>query len=226
MSYARLTAAHRASRHVSREAAGDLREFTFIRAHGWGRILAAADRSAIGRCHTSRMRSQVSSISLVGLLLAVGAGALHAVVSPSLTIADVHPNLALVATVLVATLAGAEVSVSWAFASGLSANLLVREPLGAIPLGLLLAVGATRVLARLVPGPTWPRVLAAAAIGSLLVDGVSLVISSVVGATAPGGDLGGVLIAAALLNAGLTLAALAPVGAVMRRFGPERRSAW
>ena len=170
--------------------------------------------------------SQVTSISLVGLLLAVGVGLLHAVVSPSVTVAGVHPNLVLVGAVLVTAFAGTEASLAWAFASGLTANLLVREPAGAIPLGLLLVVGTASLLARLVPRPRWARVAAVALIGSFVADGAILLTRGIVGDPTPSGDLGGVLLAAALLNGTLSLLALAPISAMVRRFGPDRRRAW
>ncbi len=58
-------------------------------------------------------------------------GIVHAGLSPVIEIAGVRPNLMLVAVVLVTALAGFGPGVVWAFAGGLTANLLTHEPLGA-----------------------------------------------------------------------------------------------
>ena len=61
-------------------------------------------------------------------------GIVHAGLSPVIEIAGVRPNLMLVAVVLVTALAGFGPGVVWAFAGGLTANLLTNDPLGAGPL--------------------------------------------------------------------------------------------
>ena len=85
-----------------------------------------------------------------------------------------HPNLVLVAAVTVTVIRGFGPGVAWAFVAGLTANLLTREPLGSIPLGLLLVVAAVSGGARLFGRLAWAYPVAAVAIGSVVVDAISL----------------------------------------------------
>ena len=64
--------------------------------------------------------------------------------APVIVIGGVKPNLVLVAVVLVSCWSGSCPGIVWAFAAGLTANLLIRNPLGSIPLEML-------VVAALVP---------------------------------------------------------------------------
>ena len=115
-----------------------------------------------------------TQISYIGLLLAVVIGILHAAVAPVIAIGDVHPNLVLVAVVAVTVMKGFGPGVAWAFAAGLTANLLTREPLGSIPLGLLVVAAATSGGARLFGRLSWAYPVAAVALGSIVVDAISL----------------------------------------------------
>jgi len=67
----------------------------------------------------------------------------------------------LVAVVLVTAMRGFGAGVIWAFVAGVSANLLVREPLGSIPLGLLLVAAAVAGGERLFGRLTWAYPVAA-----------------------------------------------------------------
>jgi cell shape-determining protein MreD len=138
----------------------------------------------------------------------------------------VKPNLVLVSVVLVTTTFGFEAGVVWAFVAGLVANLLIPEPLGSIPLALLavsaLAAGGGRVLGRLV----WVYPIAAAFVGSLVADLISLAALSLVAGSLGTGIPVQLLVSAAVLNAAITGLLLIPMRILVQRFGPEERPAW
>ncbi len=108
-------------------------------------------------------------------------GILHAGLAPVIEVAGVHPNLVLVAVVLVTAILGFGPGIVWAFVAGLTANLLVQEPLGSLPslccwVGAMVA-GGDRLLGRLV----WVYPLLAALVGSVLADIVTLGVFRLVG---------------------------------------------
>ena len=108
-------------------------------------------------------------------------GIAHAGLAPAVVVGGVKPNLVLVAVVLVTTNFGFSVGITWAFLAGLVAYLLIPEPLGSIPLALLVVAaivsGGGRVLGRLV----WAYPILAAFVGSIVADLVSLAALSLVG---------------------------------------------
>jgi len=153
-------------------------------------------------------------------------GIVHAGLSPEIEIAGVHPNLMLVAVVLVTALAGFGPGVIWAFAGGLTANLLTHEPLGAVPLSLLLVsamvAGGDRLFGRLI----WVYPILAAFAGSILAD---LVILGIFRLMADGPTLGipvDLVLPAAVLNAALTGVLLYPSRLLARRLVLEEKPAW
>lgn len=131
------------------------------------------------------------------------------------------PNLVLVAVVLVTALFGFLPGITWAFVAGLTANLLVGEPLGSIPLTMLVAAGVVAVGSRVVgrSNLVYPAVAALAA--SIVADIALLLVRRLVG-----DDQGGVLpmdiiLAAAVLNAALAGLLAFPVRAGLARYGDE-----
>jgi rod shape-determining protein MreD len=173
-----------------------------------------------------RRAGRGTQISYVTVLLAVLIGILHAAVAPVVVIGGVHPNLALVAVVLVTVLQGPGPGVMWAFVGGVTANLLVREPLGSIPLGLLLVAAAVAAGERLFGRLTWGYPLAAVAIGSLAVDGLGLWILHLVDPPLAGGLPVQRIVAAALLNTIIAAAALLPARLLLARTSAAERAAW
>jgi rod shape-determining protein MreD len=166
-------------------------------------------------------------MSYLSPLLAVVVGIVHAGLAPVIVIAGVKPNIVLVAVVLVTCIAGFMPGITWAFVAGLTANLLVGEPLGSVPLVLLLVAvliaGGNRVMGGLV----WIYPVAAAFIGSIVADIGSLLISDLVseGSTsaAPPFDI---ILVAALLNAAIVGLLLVPARALAVRYAPEDAPAW
>jgi len=165
-------------------------------------------------------------ISYIGVLLAVLIGILHAALAPVLTVADVHPNIVLIAVVLVTTFVGFGPGVVWAFVAGLTANLLGRDPLGSVPLALLLVAagvaGGNHLFGRL----AWAIPVLAVLLGSILVDGVSLGILRLVDSSLAGGIPVQRILTAALLNASIAGLLIVPARLLAARIAPEETAAW
>lgn len=167
-----------------------------------------------------------TQISYIALLLAVLAGILHAAVAPVIAIGDVHPNPVLVAVVAVTVVSGFGQGVAWAFVAGLTANLLTREPLGSIPLGLLLVAAATAGGERLFGRLFWAYPVVAVGLGSIAVDGVSLVVLLLVDPPLSGAFPMQRIAAAAVLNAVVAAIVILPTRALLERAGAEEKAAW
>ena len=146
--------------------------------------------------------------------------------APVLAIGGVHPNLILVAVVLATVLRGFGIGVAWAFVGGLTANLLIRDPLGGLPLALLVVAavvaGAERLFGRL----SWGYPLLSLALGSVIVDTISLGILRMVDVPLAGAFPTQRLIAAALLNTAIAGIALLPTRILLARAGAADRPAW
>ena len=168
----------------------------------------------------------VRPISYLSPLVAVIVGIVHAGLAPVIVVRGVKPNLLLVAVVLVTCLAGFMPGITWAFVGGLTVNLLVGEPLGSVPLMLLLVAALIAGGSRALGGLVWIFPVAAAFVGSIVADVGSLFISQLVTdavAAAPPFDI---LLAAAVLNAGIVAILLYPARALTRRYAPEEAPAW
>lgn len=153
-------------------------------------------------------------------------GILHAAVAPVIAIGDVHPNFVLVAVVLVTVTRGFGPGVAWAFIAGLTANLLTRDPLGSIPLGLLvvaaLVAGGERLFGRL----AWAYPIAAVAVGSVLVDTISLGVLQMVDAPLAGAVPLSRILAAALLNGVIAGIVVVPLRMLALHAGADETPAW
>jgi rod shape-determining protein MreD len=166
-------------------------------------------------------------ISYLHPLLAFIIGVAHAALAPVIVIGGVKPNLVLVAVVLVTVLIGFLPGVVWAFVGGLTANLLVGEPLGAVPLAMLIVTvvvaGGARALGRM----TWVYPILAVLAGSVVADLASLVLGQLV-ANAPllVGLPWELIIGAAILNAVIAAIFLYPARAVAQRYALDEAPAW
>jgi rod shape-determining protein MreD len=166
-----------------------------------------------------------TEISYTSVLLAVVVGIAHAGLAPEIEIAGVRPNLMLVAVVLVTTLLGFGPGIIWAFAGGLTANLISTAPIGSIPLSLLLVsavvAGGDRVLGRL----TWLYPMLAAFVGSLLADLVIIGVYRLMDALTVGVPLD-LMLPAATLNAAIVGLLLYPARLATRRLLLVEKPAW
>ena len=171
-------------------------------------------------CHTSA--SDVASINRLSPILAIAVGVLHAGLAPVLAAADVRPNIALVAVVLVTCWSGARTGATWAFVAGLTVNVLSAHPVGSIPLSLLVAAALAAAGRPLLASLGWIPVVAAVVLGSVAADGTLLVIARAVGGPAGALPLNVVAVGAAL-NGALALAAIVAVSLIRReRARPDR----
>ncbi len=168
----------------------------------------------------------IDPISYLSPLLAVLVGIVHAAIAPVIVIADVKPNLVLVAVVLVTSLLGFLPGITWAFVAGLTANLLVGEPLGSVPLVLLVVAAFVAGGGSLFGRMVWIYPVVAAFAGSIVADLGSLVISQMVTDAVPAAPPLDLLVTAALLNAAIVAVLVYPVRALLGRFLPEEAPAW
>jgi rod shape-determining protein MreD len=143
-----------------------------------------------------------------------------------LVIGGVKPDLVLVAVVLVTSSFGFQAGIVWAFVAGVTANLLITEPLGSVPLALLavaaLVAGGDRLFGRL----AWVYPVAAALVGSMLADAISLGALNLVGGAFQLRNPMDLVLPAAVLNAAITVVVLVPLRLALRRYGPEEKPAW
>lgn len=153
-------------------------------------------------------------------------GIVHAAVAPVIVIAGVKPSLVLIAVVMVTALLGFVPGVIWAFVGGLMANLLVGEPLGSMPLVLLLVAVLVAGGAKAFGGLVWIYPVAAAFVGSIVADLGSLVISQLVTDAIPAAPPIDLLARSATLNAAIVALLLVPARALVQRFAPEEAPAW
>jgi rod shape-determining protein MreD len=152
-------------------------------------------------------------------------GTAHAGLAPEIEIAGVRPNLMLVAVVLVTALLGFGPGIVWAFAGGITANLISTAPIGSIPLSLLLVsaavAGGDRMLGRL----TWLYPILAAFIASMLADLVIIGVYRLMDGPAVGVPLD-LMLPAATLNAAIVGLLLLPARLATRRLVLDEKPAW
>jgi rod shape-determining protein MreD len=146
-------------------------------------------------------------------------------VAPVIVIGDVHPNLILVAVVLVTVLYGFLPGVGWAFVGGLTANMLIRQPLGSLPLGLLVVAAAVAGGERLFGRLSWGYPLASVFVGSVVADVMGLGILQMVDVPLAGGFPVQRVLAAALLNTVIAAIAMVPARMVLAGAGAAEK-AW
>ena len=136
------------------------------------------------------------------------------------------PNLVLVAVVLVTTLAGFLAGIRWAFVAGVTANLLVGDPLGSVPLAMLivavLVAGGARALGRM----SWIYPVLAVFVGSIVADVATLAIAQLVSSRSIGGIPVDLVLGAAVLNAAIAALVVYPVRVLMSRYATQESPAW
>ena len=169
--------------------------------------------------------TQGASITYLGPLLAVITGIVHAAIAPVIVVGGVKPNFVLVSVVLVSSLIGFVPGITWAFVAGVTANLLVSDPLGSIPLSMLLVAALVSGGAQLV-GRAWIYPIIAAFAGSMLADVVSLAVGGLVTDAAVPRVPFGLVVGAATLNAALCALLLVPARILAARHVPDDAPAW
>ena len=180
---------------------------------------------ALGKGTRSRLSWGVV-ISYLSPLLAIIVGIVHAALAPVIVVGGVRPNLVLVAVVLVTVLFGLLPGITWAFTAGLTANLLVGDPLGSVPFGMLLVAVLVAGGARLLGRVGWIYPIAATFAASIVADLASLGISQLVTDAAPTAIPADVVLAAATLNAVIAGLLLYPARLVAARYAADEAPAW
>jgi len=153
-------------------------------------------------------------------------GIVHAAIAPVIVVGGVKPNLVLVAVVLVTALGGFLPGVTWAFVAGLTANLLVGEPLGSIPLAMLVVAALTAGGARLIGRVPLVYPVIATFIGSGVADLVVIGLGRLVGEAFLDPIPLDIVLGAAALNAAVCAIVVVPARAVALRYYAEEAPAW
>lgn len=171
-------------------------------------------------------RHGVLLISYLSPIFAVFVGIVHAGLAPVIVVGGVKPNLVLVAVILVTCLAGFLPGIIWAFVAGLVANLLVGEPLGSIPLMLLIVSAMAAGGGQVFGGLVWIYPVVAAMAGSIVADIGSLFISQLVTDAVAASPPLSILLVAAILNGAIVAVLLYPARALMQRHASDEAPAW
>jgi rod shape-determining protein MreD len=194
-------------------------------------VKAAAERGRPSASPYTRPVATISTprgliISYLGPLLAVVVGILHAALAPVIVIGGVKPNLVLVAVVLVTALGGFLPGITWAFVAGLTANLLVGDALGSVPLAMLIVAALTAGGARLLGRMVWIYPILAVFAGSVVADVVSLAIGQLVADAVVRSFPLDLILAAAVLNAAVCGLLLYPARVASARWATDEAGAW
>jgi rod shape-determining protein MreD len=85
---------------------------------------------------------------LVAAIAATVAAMLESTITQYLRVGDAQPHIVFVLAVIWTVAAGLDSGLVWAFVGGIALDTLAQRPLGSTAFALLIAVGATSVLAR------------------------------------------------------------------------------
>jgi rod shape-determining protein MreD len=191
---------------------------------GSGRVAATVYSTARHGADFDRLGGAI--ISYLSPLLAIMVGIVHAALAPVIVVGGVKPNLVLVAVVLVTCLFGVLPGITWAFTAGLTANLLVGDPLGSIPLAMLIVAVLVAGGARLLGQVGWIYPIAATFLGSVVADLITLGITQLVTDAAPTSIPFDLILAAATLNAAIAAILLYPARLIAARYVADEAPAW
>jgi len=136
---------------------------------------------------------------------------------------DVRPNIILAAVVTVTILFGLGPGTLWAFVGGITANLLTTDPLGTLPLGLLLVAALTAGAASVFGRSGLVVAFLGGALGSVILDTTALLVVMLLGGAPPvdASALIGLMAPTAILNGLLTTIVWIVARAVVARIGSQ-----
>jgi rod shape-determining protein MreD len=143
-----------------------------------------------------------------------------------IAVGGVKPDLLLVAVVLVTCRFGMLAGATWAFVGGVSANLLVTQPLGSVPLSLLIVSAVVAGGNRPFGGLVWLYPILAGLVGSALSDLIRLLVAGLVDDASSIGLPIELIAPAAVLNAAIVALLVYPVRTITDRYAPDERPAW
>lgn len=153
-------------------------------------------------------------------------GIVHLSLTPFVVINDVRPSLVVVAVTLVTALFGFELGLIWAFAAGVTVTFLAFEPLGTTPFALLMLCALVAVTGKVLGRLSWIFPIAAALVGSLLVDGLTLGIFGLTGTDLRVPNVAALIVPAAIFNAVLAAVLLVPARLAAARVAQEEMAPW
>lgn len=153
-------------------------------------------------------------------------GIVHAAIAPVIVVGGVKPNLVLVAVVVVTAFGGFLPGITFAFVAGLTANLLVGDPLGSIPLAMILVAVMTAGGARAIGRVPLVYPVVATFAGSVLADLLLIGLAQLLGEAAALDLPGDIIFAAAVLNAVICALVVVPARALAARYVADEAGAW
>lgn len=153
-------------------------------------------------------------------------GIVHSAIAPVIVVGGVKPNLVLIAVVLVTAFGGFLPGITWAFAAGLTANLLVGDPLGSVPLAMLVVAAMTAGGARILGRVPLIYPVMAVFVGSVVADLLLLGLGQLIGDAVVTELPGDVIVSAAVLNAVICVILLVPARAIATRYAVEEAGGW
>jgi rod shape-determining protein MreD len=159
-------------------------------------------------------------------LAAVAAALLQASVAPYVTIGDATPDFVLVVVLLWASFGALDGAMVAAFIGGIAVDALLARPMGSSSFVLLLAAGATALLARTGARSRIPLLILAAFVLSAATALLWFVVYGALAGPVPAPDPVGSVIPDAIYTTVVYVAALPIAILLRRRFGEQERVAW
>jgi rod shape-determining protein MreD len=157
---------------------------------------------------------------------AVAAALLQASVAPYITIGDATPDFVLVVVLLWASFGALDGAMVAAFVGGIAVDALMLRPLGSSSFVLLLAAGATALVARTGARSRIPLLVVAAFALAVVTALLWFVVYGALVGPVPAPDPLGSVIPDAIYTTVVYVAALPIVILLRRRFGEQERVAW
>ncbi len=158
---------------------------------------------------------------------AVVAAILEVSVLTQLQLAGVRPDLVLAVGVGVAMTMGFDAGIVWAFVGGLLLDVMLPErPIGSTTMAMLISVGASMVVARVVETPRLVLVGVTAAAITFLYEGLLLAILDVASGVGMGAAPLGSWTVMALLSGVIAMLTTWAIRSLLLRFGAFERVDW
>lgn len=163
---------------------------------------------------------------LVAAIAATVTAIFEVTVTPYLRVGDAQPHLVFVFAVIWTVVVGLDSGLAWAFVGGIALDVLAERPLGVTSFALLVAVGATAVLARALVRVRPLVAFLAAAILSLVYSMTLIAFFGILRPPFPVQDPIGLLLPGVAFDA-VIAAAIGPLAVALHdRYVDEERVDW
>lgn len=158
---------------------------------------------------------------------AVVAAILEVSVLAQFQLAGVRPDLVLAVGIGVAMTMGFDAGIVWAFVGGLLLDVMLPErPIGSTTMAMLIAIGASLVVARVVETPRLVVIGITAAVITFLYEGLLLAILDVVSGVPMGAASLGSWVVVAVLSGVIAMITAWAIRSLLLRFGAFERVDW